>query len=759
MASKPETWALLLGVNHYIPGDRRGVKYSDLSGCVKDVEALKCYLQKRNVQQITTLTSTKNKSGEGTEEDEALLPKRPNVIRELERIIDESSPGDLVYIHYSGHGIRREDAPIEDDGDHIAGTALALADVMAGGAYLTGYQLGVYIKNMVLKKKLRVTVVLDSCFSGRGLREAESEEYTLRSGDDEFDTDFLASDIEADRIAELMDFDYDNGGDCDASGTRNATKIRSWLTDPTGCTVLTACDIDETAGEFTFQGEKHGILTYWMLQYLLESPENRRPTYSKIREYVAHNIERAKPTKKQSPVLLGDADHIFLGQEQVVEKLVGHIIAQNTNTNVVELDIGWAHGVAKGAVYDVFPEKENVRTDSIPMATAHITEVPDNNPFRSRATLHYSSDGVDAVQVKLGCIVLLQTWSLRLDTYVDISSFRSDQRLSEEQIQTLESNIKQTPGLLLDSDVDESDEIRCDFKVTLSEENLFKIYRWENGEETLVPRVTAVSIDKEDWSIKLASLLSHIARFHDIKSIDNGKIDNPLKPEWFSFDARLDNYNDGEEDIDDDDSRDYFTQISEDPSFFKASEGANILVSFAANEACEYDSVYVSFYAFDASWGISKLHPGTGQASFKVKKDTSQEFGLYMAIPPKNNPEDPDEIIDTVRVYISTTRINWDDITLPELSGDDSADSPKIITVPNGDGEAEQDSDAEDTEVTDRGISPHATTSDANDTDSEDVTSRNPKRRPAKARSSTKKEPLKGRWAIMDLKIVTSPTN
>ncbi|KAK6513162.1 hypothetical protein TWF506_009327 [Arthrobotrys conoides] len=739
MASKPEIWALLIGVNHYLPGNQRRVKYGDLSGCVKDVKALQGYLEKRNVQKITTLTSTKSLEHNRPEEDRSQLPTHPNIIRELERIYEDSRPGDLVYFHYSGHGIRRDADEIgSDEGDHISGTALALADVMEGGAYLTGYQLGVYIKRMVFEKQLRVTVVLDSCFSGRGFRNAESEEeeYTSRSGDDSIDINFLQSDLEADDAAIILD-DESGTDEEDIYGSRNGMKIRSWLSDPTGCTVLTACGSNETAGEYTFEGEKHGILTYWMLKFLSEDPETCRPSYNKVRDYIANNIDRAHAAKKQSPVLLGDTDHVFLGQEQVVEKPVGHIRDRRLNTDTVELDIGWAHGVAKGAIYDVFLEKENIRRDSVSKIRAQVTEVPDNNPFRSKAVLQYApEDSTAAAQVKPGSVVVLQTWSLRLDTFVDISSLR--QRLSRDQIEGLESQIKQTPGLFLDSDVERPEDLECDFQVALNQDECFEVCLFENGKYISIPRVTPLSLGDSGWDIKLAYLLGHLARFRDIKSIDGNKTDTPLNPEWFSFSVEPSDEGYG-------DDIGLFVQDPEDPTALRASEETALRFSFKLNDNCKYQSVFVSFYDFDASWGISKLDPGPGQVH-EVTKKTPVEFTIQMVIPEKCTPHDPEEIVDTVRVFISTTRVNWEDITLPELPGHACTVPPGIITDPT---------DVEpDTETVERGAGSSEFYFDPLSTENDDeFNSRNPKRKPMKRTTS----PPRNIWGFMDLNITTFP--
>lgn len=141
---------------------------------------------------IARLTAT---CGEGRPvEDEGFWPIHQNIVRELNRITVIVTRGDLVYIHYSGHGIRRDATPPDPDGDSLRGMALVMTDVLRGGPYLSGYQLGSFIRTMV-QKDLRVALVLDSCYSGRAIR---GPEVTPRTMPDQYDDTWLESDIEAD---------------------------------------------------------------------------------------------------------------------------------------------------------------------------------------------------------------------------------------------------------------------------------------------------------------------------------------------------------------------------------------------------------------------------------------------------------------------------------------------------------------------------------------------------------------------------------
>ncbi|KAK6337164.1 hypothetical protein TWF718_009948 [Orbilia javanica] len=710
------------------------------------------------------LTSTRRSApGEDApEEDPSQLATHPNFTQGLLHIIDNASPGDLVYVHYSGHGIRRDADDIDPEGgDSISGTALALADVMQGGAYMTGYQLGVYIQRMVLEKKLRVTVVLDSCFSGQGLRAADDidvGEYTSRLGcgqEGNVDLFYLQSDKDADAAAWDMEMDlaeaygdtveYGNGY-CERNARPRQPLVRSWLSDPIGCTVLTACQSDEKAGEYSFDGEKRGILTYWMLKLLLGYSGACHPTYNKIRDYVAQKILGVMALEKQTPVLLGDADHTFLGQEQVFQRPLAHITEKRLDT--VDLDIGSAQGVAIGAIYDVFPAEENVIMGSISSVRAQVTEISPTNPFRCRAKLQCDPEDCDAAErIKKGGVALLRTWCLHLDTFADISLLRL--RLPKDQVERFESKIRQTAGLFLDSDPERPDDKECDFKIVLNDENFFEVHLLENEQYRVMPRVPGVQKDEEDWESKLAHVISQLARFQDIKSIKNDGADASLKSEWFSFSVEPsdEGYAVGE---------DLFSQNPEDPNAFRAQEDLGLRFSLKMRPECEYKSVYVSFYDFDASWGISKLHPGPGQFS-EVTKDRSVEFPLAMMIPAPCTDRDPDEIVDTIRVFVSTSRTSWDEITLPELPADTSTIPPNIIIRPT-----EPEAMSSDVTNTETGTVERVTDapqlyqdSPTNEYD-DSIDSRNPKRQ----RRNPKKPPAlpKNIWGFMDLKLTTFPS-
>ena len=83
------------------------------------------------------------------------------------------------------------------------------------------------------------------------------------------------ADTEADAAADKINI---------ASGQRDTGSVRKdWLSNPTGCTVLTACGPHEVAGEGRFGDSvsKHGVLSYGTadrLPYVIAIIDNIRST-------------------------------------------------------------------------------------------------------------------------------------------------------------------------------------------------------------------------------------------------------------------------------------------------------------------------------------------------------------------------------------------------------------------------------------------------------------------------------------------------
>ncbi|KAK6519711.1 hypothetical protein TWF506_000011 [Arthrobotrys conoides] len=635
----PETWALLIGIDHYIPGDKGRFKYDDLAGRVNDVHSMREYLDSIDVRNLTTLTSTKGLNG--PEEADSDLAKHSNVTRELERIISCSKAGDLVYIHYSGHGtaarsvagltswLERKDnvytresgkmaiqmavteAFQRNDGG-LAEVSLALADTMAGGAYLTGEHLRVYIKRMVCEKGLRVSLVLDIADRQSGLQD-----------------DVLQSDVQAKETVKLSH--YQNLYNAQL---KSMTEVRPRFSDPTGCSLLIAYHPHGSEGGVLPDGTK-ASLTYAILELLQNFPEKYRSTitYHKIGLYVKYKLA-AKP--RYTVILSGDCDVTFPGLEQAIESIPGAVVGHNDDLSIVTLNIGSAQGVVAGAIYDLFPGYSLLKMKT----QVSVVEVLRDNPFRSRAVLQRPSSLSNVAahaHVKVGNIAILRKWSLPSDNLIDVSSLA----LPQGYIDALEAETNKTPGLALDSGL--SDTQACKFKLVFSNRH-FEIL--EKGER--MSRVPHTPLGIDNWAIRLSYLLSHLSRFRALQSIKNENPDDLLDPEWFSFNIKASG--------------------ADTSDGFRVCDGTRLQVSFSVNTTCEYDSVYVAIFAFGANWEIEKIAPLQidGDQYIVGKGQTWKIFG-HTYISQKRYPEDSNENTDNLRAFISTSKINWDDIILPEL--------------------------------------------------------------------------------------------
>jgi hypothetical protein len=177
-----EEWAVLIGINHYIPGDARRdenkktLAYPNLLGPVHDVLLVEQYLKKTHQMpksHILKLTATQPTDGglKVPKESEFNRPTYENIRRVLE-VTNKAKPDDFVYIHYSGHGARVKTVYPNLKGKNGLDEALAPTDVNCGGPYLRDVEIDALLEKSV-KKKLMVTVVLDSCHSGGAVRGAE----------------------------------------------------------------------------------------------------------------------------------------------------------------------------------------------------------------------------------------------------------------------------------------------------------------------------------------------------------------------------------------------------------------------------------------------------------------------------------------------------------------------------------------------------------------------------------------------------------
>lgn len=164
--AKPTVWLLLVGINFYPD------KAQQLCGAVNDVMDVELGLKEcyKEITVTKLLASVTGESGQSAPpEDKHLWPTWHNFTSQLKFITQEASEGDIVWVHYSGHGTLQPTQTSEFvyQEDYGTNAALVLLEPTGqqGVRYLRGIELALLLDKMV-HNGLKLTVVLDSCHSG-----------------------------------------------------------------------------------------------------------------------------------------------------------------------------------------------------------------------------------------------------------------------------------------------------------------------------------------------------------------------------------------------------------------------------------------------------------------------------------------------------------------------------------------------------------------------------------------------------------------
>ncbi|KAK0706618.1 caspase domain-containing protein [Lasiosphaeria miniovina] len=185
---KVNKWAVLIGIDYYISGtSREGVH-----------EYLRDWLgvQDSHIYRLTATTPGDDDS-KAPRGDRSQRPTYENIIKVLQQVSQEARPKDLVYLHYSGHGIRVKTIFGDLKGEDGIDEALVPTDIACvGGRYVRDVEIAYLLREMV-KKELVITVVLDCCHSGSADRGQDHGVDSRIRGISMVDTNKLNSDISA----------------------------------------------------------------------------------------------------------------------------------------------------------------------------------------------------------------------------------------------------------------------------------------------------------------------------------------------------------------------------------------------------------------------------------------------------------------------------------------------------------------------------------------------------------------------------------
>lgn len=228
--------ALLFGINNYPGGE------NDLDGCVNDIDLAESKLQGFQIRKFQdTLVTIKN------------------FIAQIRYAILNSVVGDVLYIHYSGHGTYVEDL----NGDEVDGydEALYLYD-----GPLIDDELNTLLQ--LTPEGVTVVLLLDSCFSGSATRNPHKAR-------------FMPPKFEKKEHLRIKRGWYEN---------------LKWI-------VISGCGENQTSADALINGKYNGAFTYYAMNTLVGSM-TYQTWFNKIREFLPSREFEQAPTLEGNSYLI-----------------------------------------------------------------------------------------------------------------------------------------------------------------------------------------------------------------------------------------------------------------------------------------------------------------------------------------------------------------------------------------------------------------------------------------------------------------------
>ncbi|KAK6540782.1 hypothetical protein TWF694_008172 [Orbilia ellipsospora] len=471
MAKPTNKWAVLIGINDYTSSNGKlqptrrydingnEVRFGNLGGCLNDVKNVERFLidtlkvPAGNIEKLLA-PCPEHPADEGLSECSQCLTKRPTysniveTLRNLARSVGEDNgtelpkrnKGDLVYIHYSGHGARATTVYSEWKGSSHSRTSTAYhtrpdkeddtlvpCDIMHGGRFIRDVEISTMLNAMV-REELLVTVTLDSCHGGgadRGQEDQNSGNIT--------DDQILVRGIE-EIVVSTPD---DRPTPEEIRELRDWSKNKYWLYEPKGYVLLAACQKLQKAKE----GYAGGVFTTCLFEILRSAPLGI--SAQTVYEQISHKVHkdrknRVKKTKSgrklqnQTPLLLGNMDRCFFN-ERLQARVYGFtVVGEGTDEYQIRLNGGFIHGVRQGSLYNILThDSDPSDLEAKQIAKALVAEVFSGY---SLATVLTPKEGSLDVTSMEGCPAVLRSLPPQEQFSV---RFMTDDELLRDRLETL----------------------------------------------------------------------------------------------------------------------------------------------------------------------------------------------------------------------------------------------------------------------------------------------------------------------------------
>ena len=330
----PHKRALLIGVSKYARGGNPNDEWWDLSSDA-DVTALRALLVNKFAfaeSDVVMLVSRAETT-------------RGSILAAFETLIRSTGPGDVVFIHYSGHGTQ----VLDTSGDEFDGLdeALVPSDYVSrhdAGRSIIDDEIGVLLRRLEKRRPASVFLTFDSCFSGTQTRGGRM---VVRGAA------------------------YDGPPPKPRGGARPDDPTGLDVTDAAalGYVVISATREDQLAMQTDDDsGGTLGLLTYALLQRLRDA--GPQTSYRDLFEGVFDTMARRNPG--QTPQIEGNLDTMLLDGTAAVPQ---PYIETRTDGDRLVLQAGSLHGITVDSRFALYPAGTRVFDQATPLGTGKVTAV------------------------------------------------------------------------------------------------------------------------------------------------------------------------------------------------------------------------------------------------------------------------------------------------------------------------------------------------------------------------------------------------
>ncbi|MEG4207735.1 caspase family protein [Microcoleus sp. Pol7_A1] len=642
----PNFYALLIGINFYFPHRLpEGNYYKNLRGCVQDINHVETYLKETfnlTPDQIIKLTATASDNPNQPQEPPELLPTYENIVAKFKELTAKAQPQDRVYIHYSGHGGRAKTIFESLKGSMGLDEALVPCDIgQPNSRYLRDLEFAKLLEEMVAKE-LVVTLVLDSCHSGGATREMSGDD-RIR-GEGFIDMTLRPTDSLVAPLQELA-----QNWQASTENSRNITVVNGLLPEPKGYTLIAACRDQELAYEKVFEGtERNGALTYYLLkalrEYGTEIPVNN--LYDRISNLVHNDFPR------QTPMLIGETNRSFLGDQSVVASRNPPVMKVDITKNRVQLQMGEASGLKKGAEFDIFRfGTRNFEDSEQRIATVKVVELGASDCWAEvtqllgfRTINHKLAEGMieigsPAVYLSPGLKQIRKVRVILPDPLPQISGVNVE--MLPDILKAKKEQVEGHRWIEFCSEAEKDENV--DYFVSLNSEAEYLIL--DANKEPIKNLSFLIKLDEPEAIYKLINRLVHIARYETVLDLDNEDAFDPfngkLKVELVKSENRQ------------------LVVLNANNQVPVLEEGEESVYLIIRNESNLTLNITALILQPDLS--IQQLYPEFG-LSEAVQPGQQKETELQLSL-----PENYEEGVDVIKVFATLDGTNFQLLELPPL--------------------------------------------------------------------------------------------